>query len=69
MNITAEPEVFPLRVWFHPAKLWQATEKMSKAEADALIESLSALAECGDFDALKKYDFIRVGVYRDIQGS
>ena len=69
MNIQAQPEVLPIRVWFHPAKLWQATAKMSAAETDALIESLGKLAERGDYAALEKYDFIRIGAYPEIHWS
>jgi hypothetical protein len=67
MNLAQEPS--PTRVWFHPSKLWQATEKMSKAEADAFLENVYALAERRDFAALQHFDFIRVGRYSDIRWS
>ncbi len=69
MNVTVEPEVFPVRVWFNPVKLWRATEKMKPSEADALMERICLLAERKDFAALQQYDFIRVGRYRDIHWS
>lgn len=62
-------ESSPIRVWFHPSKLWQATEKMTKAEVDTFLEGLYVLAERGDFAALERYDFIRIGRYSDIRWS
>lgn len=69
MNVTAEPEVFPVRVWFNPVKLWQVTDKLDRSEADALIERVCLLAERGDYAALQQYDFVRIGQYRDIRWS
>ena len=65
----AEPIEQKVRVWFHPAKLWAATERMPPTEVEALMEHLQWLAEKNDVVALRKYDFIRVGEYRDVQWS
>lgn len=69
MTANPGPEMFPVRVWFNPVKLWKVTEKMGQAEADELVEHVSLLAEQRDFGALRQYDFVRVGPYRDIRWS
>ena len=64
-----EPAQQKVRVWFHPPKLWAATERMQPAEVEAFMEYLYQLAEKNDVAALQKYDFVRVGAYRDVHWS
>lgn len=49
------------RVWINPPKFWAATKKMSPEEADKLVEKLVSLSEIGDFETLKKFDFVVIG--------
>ena len=45
-------------IWFLPHKFWAATRHMPKEHADRLLEEVIALAEAGDLEALRKYDFV-----------
>ncbi len=56
-----------VRIWFHPPKLWRATQHMKPAEKAAFIDNVYRLAERRDVAALEKYDFIRIGPYRDVR--
>ena len=49
------------RIWFHPSKFWGATKDMPPEQVDLLWESLLQLAAARNLEALRRYDFIRVG--------
>jgi len=52
----------PDRVWLNPQKFWAATKGMSNDEVERLIGDLMYLAEVHDFDALRRFDYIMIGV-------
>ncbi|MBV9609478.1 MAG: hypothetical protein JO187_07960 [Acidobacteria bacterium] len=54
------------RVWFNPALFWTATKEMSKEEADKLFDRVWRLAQDGDLDALRDYQFVKVGTYKRV---
>jgi len=53
------------QVWFNPPKFWSATEKMSKQEADSLMERVYALAEKHEFEQLRQFGFISISEVRN----
>jgi hypothetical protein len=48
------------RIWFHPAKYWMATQRMFPEEAERLMNRVLALAENGELNALREFDFISI---------
>jgi hypothetical protein len=49
------------RIWFNPSKFWGATKDMAPEQVDQLWESVQQLAAARNLEALRRYDFIRVG--------
>jgi hypothetical protein len=49
------------RVWINPPKFWAATKQMSREDAEKLVEKLMSLSELGDFETLRKFDFVVIG--------
>ena len=64
-----EPVPDTARVWLIPSKFWRATRHMNREEVGEFMEHIYALAECRDYAALQRYDFIRVGTYRELLAS
>jgi hypothetical protein len=49
----------PIRkVWVFPPKYWAATERMTESERENMMQEILDLAERGDTEALKKFDFL-----------
>jgi hypothetical protein len=42
----------------HPSKFWAVTKLLTEKERESLLETLSHLAEAGDFEALENFNFI-----------
>ena len=59
MAVSTENE---LRVWLLPHLYWKQTKGMRPQEIDELMSEVERLAEARDFDSLRKYSFIYVGV-------
>jgi hypothetical protein len=59
----------PIKIWFNPSRLWRATKDLSPVQAEELMDRISTLCECRDFESLKDYDFIRVGQYHEVRWS
>ena len=49
------------RIWFNPPKFWAATKRMSKEDADQLMDRVVVMAEKRELEALRQYDFVSVG--------
>ncbi len=50
----------PPSIVFDPYKFWQATQEMSRDDLDRLMERVVKLAEEGDLEGLRRFDFIRI---------
>ncbi len=50
------------RVWLNPQKFWAATKGMTQEEIEQLLDDLMYLAEARDFQALKRFEYILIGV-------
>lgn len=49
------------RIWFNPAIFWTETKEMSQEEIDRLFDRVWRMAEEGDIDGLRNFDFVQVG--------
>jgi hypothetical protein len=47
-----------VKIWFDPWKYWSTTASMSSEEADSMMEKVLHYAEAGNFEALKRYNFV-----------
>ncbi len=50
------------RVWLNPQKFWAATKGMTQEEIEQLLDDLMYLAEKRDFQALKRFEYILIGI-------
>ena len=50
------------RVWLNPPKFWAATKHMRQEEAEQFLNSLLRMAENREFDRLRQFEFISVGI-------
>lgn len=48
------------RIWLHPPEFWAATEGMLPDEVGRFMDQLFSLAEQGELNALREYDFISI---------
>jgi hypothetical protein len=46
------------KLWVFPPKYWAATERMTEDEKERIIQKILDLAERGDTQALKQFDFL-----------
>ena len=49
------------RIWLHPPKFWTQTGNMSKEQVDELMARVWSMAEEGDLQGLRQFDFISIG--------
>ena len=49
------------RIWFHPALFWTVTKEMTQEEADQLFERVWRMAEEGDLEGLRDFEFVQIG--------
>jgi hypothetical protein len=48
------------RIWLNPPKYWAATKQMFPEEVERMMDRLFSLAEKGELDALRKFEFISI---------
>jgi hypothetical protein len=45
------------KLWVSPPKYWAATERMTESEKENMMRQIVELAESGNIEALKAFDF------------
>jgi hypothetical protein len=48
----------PIKLWILPPKYWAATERMTESEKESMMQEIVELAESGNAEALKTFDFL-----------
>ena len=49
-----------IKVWINPWKYWATTSEMSREQAGSLMKEVERLAESGNAEALKRYEFVEL---------
>ena len=49
------------RIWFNPAIFWTETREMTQEQADRLFDQVWRMAEEGDIEGLRNFQFVQVG--------